>query len=280
MLRVNTSLSAIFSILCLLSFRFTEPVVPGADQPTELQEKNEIGQVCDNETFEYFYTSSERYGQLCDSIYTRVFDAGNRPAKQVFNYAMKGYANLMAQNMLAKKHILAFIDYSLSANKKRFWVIDLKNLKVLYHELVAHGRNTGEEFARKFSNKTNSFQSSLGFFVTGEIYNGKHELSVKMNGVERLYNGKAYDRGIVIHGADYVNEEYIRNNKRLGRSLGCPAVSETVIASLSETISNGACLFSYYPNKTYLRSSKMLNTDVVYASPAAKPADNLSALKQ
>ena len=265
MLRVNTLLSATFGILCLLSFRFAEPDHNSHLKSSVLSDKAGSEQVCESESFEYFYTSSPRYRQVLDTMYTKLFNQSNRPDKQVFDYAMKGYAKLLGQNLIVKKHLLAFIDYSMSANKKRFWVVDLKNMKVLYHELVAHGRNTGEEFARKFSNKTNSFQSSLGFFITGEIYQGKHEMSVKMNGVERLHNSKALDRGIVIHGASYVNEDYIRQNKRLGRSLGCPAVSEAVIASLSETISNGACLFAYYPNKSYLKTSKVLNADVVFA---------------
>lgn len=278
MSRVNTSLSAIFSILCLLSFRFVEKVdLENANIPNSAN-KDLNESVCENVVYEYFYTSSTRFGQYSDSLYNRIFDASNRPVKKVFQYALKGYGNLLAQNLLTKKDILAFIDYSLSSNTKRLWVIDLKNYKVLYHELVAHGRNTGEEYARKFSNKYNSFQSSLGFFVTGEIYDGKHALSVKMNGVERAFNGNAFERGIVIHGAKYVDEEYIKQNKRLGRSLGCPAVSENVIANLSETISNGVCLFSYYPNKTYLKSSKLLNSDYVFARELPSSTLNLAKL--
>jgi hypothetical protein len=265
--RVNTSLSALFSILCLMSFRFIGPVQESDLKTSDLDKQNASETVCDSVTYEYFYTSSERYKQYCDSLFAHMFDASNRPDRKVFDYAMKGYATLLGKDMLSKKNVLAFIDYSKSANDKRLWVVDIDAQKVLHYELVAHGRNTGEEYARKFSNKSNSYQSSIGFFVTGEIYSGKHELSIKMNGVERAYNGKAFDRGIVIHGAKYVNEEYIKENNRLGRSLGCPAVSEEVIEPMSEVISDGVCLFSYYPNKYYLKASRIINSDVVFSRP-------------
>lgn len=220
---------------------------------------------CEHRSLDYFYTSSSRYKTYCDSLYQRLFTADNRPSRSVFDYALKGYAYFSGQDKLGKKDILAFIDYSLSSNIRRLWVVDLKHVAVLYHELVAHGRNTGDEYATKFSNSENSFQTSLGFFITGEIYNGKHELSVKMNGMENNFNGKAFDRGIVMHGADYVSEQFIEAHQRLGRSLGCPAVSQSVISRLSSTISNGVCLFAYYPNKTYLRNSPVLKSDVVMA---------------
>lgn len=255
----------LFSIFCLLSFKFAEetPKTPAEVPVNETNRENDMA--CEQQVFEYFYTSSGRYKQYCDSLYTKLFDVTNKPSRKVFDYAMKGYTYFASQGMLGRQDVLSFIDYSLSSNARRFWVIDLKQVKVLYHELVAHGRNTGSEFARKFSNKANSFQTSIGFFITGEIYNGKHELSVKMNGMERMYNSNALDRGIVIHGADYVSQEYIQQNQRLGRSLGCPAVRQEVIASLSSTISGGTCVFAYYPHKTYLRNSRVLKSDVVFA---------------
>lgn len=263
---VKTSLLALFGIFCLMSFRFTEetPKTPAEVPVNETLQENDMA--CEAQVFEYFYTSSARYKEYCDTLYTKLFNHGNKPSRKVFDYAMKGYSYFASQGMLGKQDILSFIDYSLSSNTRRFWVIDLREVKVLYHELVAHGRNTGSEFARKFSNKANSFQTSLGFFITGEIYNGKHELSVKMNGMERMYNSNALDRGIVIHGADYVSQDYIAENQRLGRSLGCPAVRQEVIESLSSVISGGTCIFAYYPHKTYLRNSKVLKSDVIFAA--------------
>ncbi len=199
--------------------------------------------------------NSER---VVDSFYSGIFQSEHVLNKKVFNYALKGYFNLLNQGSLQKKDTLTIIDYSLSSNQKRLWVVDLRHLKVLFHELVAHGKNSGNEYARKFSNTTNSFQSSLGFFLTGDIYAGKHETSLRLFGVENKFNSKAFERGIVIHGADYVSESFIRNNQRLGRSQGCPAVSENVINNLVRTISNGACVFAYYPFKTYLKNSTLL----------------------
>jgi hypothetical protein len=196
--------------------------------------------------------------QVVDSFYSGIFQSEQVLNKKVFNYALKGYFYLLNQGTLQKKDTLTIIDYSLSSNQKRLWVVDLRHLKVLFHELVAHGKNSGNEYARKFSNTSNSFQSSLGFFLTGDIYAGKHETSLRLFGVENKFNSKAFERGIVIHGADYVSESFIRNNQRLGRSQGCPAVSENVINNLVQTISNGACVFAYYPYKTYLKNSNVL----------------------
>lgn len=196
--------------------------------------------------------------QVCDSFYKCIFYSGNRLNKKVFSYALKGYSRLLKKGMVTKKDTLTIIDYSLSANVKRLWVVDLRNQAVLFHELVAHGRNSGNEYARSFSNISNSYKTSLGFFLTGEIYCGKHETSLKLHGVESRFNGNAFDRGIVMHGADYVSESFIEENQRLGRSQGCPAVSEQVINDISSVISNGTCLFAYYPSKTYLKSSGLL----------------------
>jgi hypothetical protein len=265
MSRVTISLSVIFSIFCLSSFRLIDDEQPIGAKLTKNEAVESVASVCADQMFEYFYTSSDRFINYCDTIYSTVFSDSNRPSRKVFNYAMKGLAYSVSKDMVSKKNILAFIDYSLSSNVKRMWVVDLRQMKLMFHELVAHGRNSGNEYARKFSNVHSSFQTSLGFYITGEIYDGKHNTSIKMNGMEYKYNSKAFDRGIVIHGADYVSEKYIENNQRLGRSLGCPAVSENVIQDLASVISDGVCLFAYYPNKTYLRTSKFLNSNVIFS---------------
>ncbi|MCC6818158.1 MAG: murein L,D-transpeptidase catalytic domain family protein [Bacteroidia bacterium] len=264
-MNVKFSLSAIFGIFSLVAFTFPDSGVVGGKKASENVASNANVNVCDNQVFEYFYTSSIKFKALSDSIYYQLFSESNRPSRKVFDMAMKGYAYYLSEGVLAKPDILSFIDYSLSAIVKRLWVVDLKKMKVLFHELVAHGRNSGQEYAKKFSNVSNSFQTSLGFYITGEIYSGKHDLSVKMIGLERKFNSKAMDRGIVIHGADYVSEDYIKKNNRLGRSLGCPAVSESVIKSLSHTIADGSCVFAYYPNKVYLKTSQVVKKDPLFA---------------
>ena len=124
---------------------------------------------------------------------------------------------------------------------------------------VAHGRNSGMEFAKKFSNKPRSRQSSLGFFITRQTYYGAHGLSLRLEGVERGINDKALQRAIVIHGADYIGEEKLNQNSHMGRSYGCPAVPKNESATLINRMKNGSCLFIYYPTQHYLEQSKILN---------------------
>ena len=152
---------------------------------------------------------------------------------------------------------MTLVDFSLSSNTKRLWVIDLTTNTVLFNSLVAHGRNTGEEFATSFSNDASSFKSSLGFYLTGEIYQGKHGKSLKLDGLEKGVNDKARERGVVMHAADYVSETFIKSNKRLGRSQGCPAIPVELTAEIINTIKNKSCLFIYHPSRNYTDVSKI-----------------------
>jgi hypothetical protein len=179
------------------------------------------------------------------------------PSPKVFTLALRGYEKLKKGGL--KNNLLSIIDFSLPSTEKRLWVIDVKNRKVLFHELVAHGRNSGENVAGKFSNVANSNMSSLGFYLTGETYSGKHGLSLYLDGIDGEFNNMARSRAIVIHGADYVSEDFIRANGRLGRSFGCPALSTVSCKTIIETISNGSCLFIYYPDEEYLKKSTVLN---------------------
>lgn len=180
------------------------------------------------------------------------------PDYETFAKAMNGYQKLMLQGKV-KSQILSIIDFNLSANKERFWVVDMENKKTLFHTLVAHGRNSGDEFAKSFSNTEGSYQSSLGFYITGNLYDGKHGNSLKLLGIEKNINDAAYNRGIVIHGADYVSKEFIQENGRLGRSLGCPAVPMEICASLVNTIKNGSCLFIHKSDPSYFSQSKLID---------------------
>jgi hypothetical protein len=170
-----------------------------------------------------------------------------------FRYAWAGF-----QKEKFTKSILAIADFSQSSRHKRLYVIDLKENKLLYNTYVAHGRNSGEEFARQFSNKNSSYQSSLGFYRALSTYQGKHGLSLKLQGLEENINHRALERAIVMHGADYVSEEFIRRTGRLGRSQGCPAVSVDDTKKLIPLLCNGAGLFLYYPDNSYLKNSKLL----------------------
>ncbi len=181
------------------------------------------------------------------------------PAEEVFTIALQGFTNLKAIQNTVKKQILTIIDFSLPSTKKRLWVIDLKNKKVLFNDLVAHGKNSGNLYARKFSNIQSTYMSSLGFYLTGNTYQGKHGLSLILNGMDKDFNDKARDRAIVIHGADYVGNDFIRKYGRLGRSFGCPALSMDICKKVIETIRDGSCLFIYYPDKEFLAKSQVLN---------------------
>lgn len=168
------------------------------------------------------------------------------PELKSFEKAVEGYTRFKEKGAI-KKDFLTLIDFSLSSNNKRLWVIDMKNKTILFHSLVAHGRNTGNEFAQHFSNKPESHQSSLGFYTTAETYFGKHGYSLRLDGLEKGINSNARDRAIVIHGADYVSDHFIQQQGRLGRSFGCPSLPEELSKEIIDTIKDKSCLFIYHP---------------------------------
>lgn len=181
------------------------------------------------------------------------------PSYNVFSIAMKGFKNLSMSDNRIKKNILTIIDYSKSSNEKRLWVINLDTREVLFHDYVAHGRNSGNEFARRFSDTPDSNMSSIGFYLAEETYKGSHGLSLRLDGVDKSFNENARDRDIVMHGADYVSDAFIKKYGRLGRSLGCPSVSMEIYQQLIDTIQGGSLLFIYYPDKDYEKESTVLN---------------------
>jgi hypothetical protein len=183
------------------------------------------------------------------------------PSAAVFSLAMKGYTGLKNSGKV-KKDILTIIDMSLPSTEKRLWVIDMDSRKVLFNELVAHGKNTGDNMAGKFSNTPASNMSSLGFYVTGETYTGSNGLSLCLDGMDDSYNDNARKRAIVMHGAKYVCSEYITKYGRIGRSFGCPALSNEACKPVIDAISQGSCLFIYYPDEEYLRNSRVLNGEL------------------
>lgn len=172
-----------------------------------------------------------------------------------FLLALKGYYFLKAENKIANAEVITVIDFSRSANENRFYLIDILNAKLLLKTLVAHGRNTGEIYAKSFSNQPNSYKSSLGLFVTGETYTGAHGLSMRLDGTERSINDNARNRDIVVHAAEYVDPAFISSYGRIGRSLGCPALPAEYVKTVIEKIKNGSCFFAYYPDQQYLQKT-------------------------
>lgn len=204
-------------------------------------------------------TKSTRIATTDELYKSIIFDAESSLSFDVFDKAYQGFQNLKKAGKLEDNaHLLSICDFSLSSNKKRLWVIDLNEKKVLFNSLVAHGKGTGEEFATAFSNIESSHQSSLGFYVTETTYNGSNGYSLKLIGMDKGYNDAAMQRAIVMHGADYVSEDFIKSEKRLGRSWGCPAVPRTLAEPIINTIKDKTLLFIYYPDQQYLSQSEWL----------------------
>lgn len=173
-------------------------------------------------------------------------------SKEAFDYAYKGYKKLLEKKLINCPDYLTICDFSQSAKQKRLYLIDIANNKIVLNTYVAHGRNSGGEYATRFSNKPTSLQSSLGFYITKNTYTGEHGLSLRVEGLEAGFNDRAYRRAIVVHGATYIGEGSI------GRSYGCPAIPKNESNTIINTIKNGTCLFIYHPSIKYLQGSKIL----------------------
>jgi hypothetical protein len=179
--------------------------------------------------------------------------------QKAFEYAWRGYHNLMKKGKLRKSSVLSICDFTQSSRNKRLYVIDVAHKKLLYNTYVSHGMNSGVEYATSFSNRPESFKSSLGFFITSKTYFGRNGLSLKVRGLEKGYNDLAARRHIVLHGSDYITPDYLKDNGEMGRSLGCAAMPNAVSPKIIKTIKNGSCLFIYSPSVKYLNASSVIN---------------------
>ena len=150
----------------------------------------------------------------------------------------------------SRSDVLALIDYSRPSTEPRLWVFDLERNRLMFEELVAHGKNSGEKYASRFSNKLGSRMSSLGTFVTVGTYNGQHGYTLLLRGLDPGVNDKSLARRIVLHSAAYVSGAFIQRRGYLGRSWGCPAVRPQISRELIDTLRGGAVLYAYYPEKT------------------------------
>jgi hypothetical protein len=179
---------------------------------------------------------------------------------KAFEYAWKGYQYLLKKGWLKNSAVLSICDFSQSSKNKRLYVIDLTIMKVVFNTYVAHGKNSGGEYARTFSNSANSHKSSLGFYITGTTYYGDNGFSLNLEGLESGINDKADRRRIVVHGADYLGDGFLSSSQLFnGRSYGCPAIPAEYTPDIINTIKNGSCLFIYYPTKSYLTKSRIIN---------------------
>lgn len=174
--------------------------------------------------------------------------------EDAFDYALKGYEYLKDAGKLQNENILTIADFSLPSSQKRLFVLDMENGQLLYHTYVAHGRNSGKEYAKQFSNEEESFKSSLGFYVTKNTYSGKHGFSLRLEGKEKGINDNAMKRAIVMHSADYVDQKFINMQGYIGRSLGCPALPKEVYKPILTKIKDGSCLFIFSPGNYAAKS--------------------------
>lgn len=159
-----------------------------------------------------------------------------------------------------QRGVLSVIDYSKPSTQRRFWVFDLKTNRLLFKELVAHGKNSGDIVASKFSNKMGSMTSSIGLYVTAKTaYVGRHGYSLRLIGLDKGFNSRAAERAIVVHGAPYVSKEFARQNGRLGLSWGCPALNPQVVKPVIDNIKGGTLIFAYYPDSKWMQRSRYLS---------------------
>jgi hypothetical protein len=180
--------------------------------------------------------------------------------REVLDLALRAYECGRARGEIGRSR-LTIIDYTLPSTQKRLWVIDLDRRKLLFNELVAHGRDSGENIAVSFSNTLGSHKSSLGLFRADETYVGRHGYSLNLAGLEPGINDRALQRRVVVHGADYVAPEFVARHGRLGRSWGCPALDRRVSRSVIDEIKDGGAVFAFYPDRNWLDRSSYLSCD-------------------
>jgi len=207
-------------------------------------------------------TSDLHFEQYIGQLYLQCNLKNRGIDKQLFRHAMIGYYNLLEAGKVAPdKQLLSIIDFRKPSDQQRFYVIDLAQKKVIFQTLVSHGQNTGLLYARYFSNKPESFQSSLGWFITAESYhNSANGHGMRLDGLEEGYNDNARSRNIVVHAAPYVCKTYIEWHGSLGRSQGCPTLPEEANTAIIDLIKDGTCLFQYYDDLEYLNNSKYMSS--------------------
>lgn len=192
------------------------------------------------------------------SLYTSLRAAAPALDAEVLALALEARDCATQRGLASDARRLAVIDYTRPSTEPRLWVFDLERPGLLFSEHVAHGRGTGDNVARNFSNRDGSHQSSLGLFRTAETYMGGNGYSLRMDGLEPGINDRARERAIVMHGAWYVDPDLARRQGRLGRSYGCPAVRSAIARPLIDTLSGGQLVFAYYPQNDWLRQSRVL----------------------
>lgn len=214
------------------------------------------------------------YNDFISDIYQEAHLDSAGLSETVFEKAITGFYNMKYSGLIHDKSTLTIADFDLESSRKRLFIIDLAQKKLILNTWVAHGQNSGGDKPSNFSNTINSNQSSLGFYLTGEIYFGKHGRSLKLDGMDEGFNSNARERAIVIHGAAYVCQESINQLGRLGRSQGCPAVAKNLSDRVINAISDKTVFFINNSDQQY--TSTFLN-ETLAASMALKHEQVLAA---
>lgn len=214
---------------------------------------------------------------LYNSYLQRIYDSARLAQSglnmSVFEKAVTGFYNLKNSGKISgEKTVLTIADMDMNSTQKRLWIVDLDKKELLLNTWVAHGQRSGADKAVKFSNTNNSFQSSIGFYITGETYNGQHGRSLRLDGVDDGFNDNARKRAIVVHGADYVSQGTINALGRLGRSQGCPAVAPELANKVINTIEGKTVLFINSSTQDY--TSKYLDEHLAATLAQSTGAEN------
>jgi hypothetical protein len=207
------------------------------------------------------WASAEVFENSVHSIYDSIGLGKYDMSYDAFRHALVGYYNLVADQKIKDTGLLTVIDFTKASTERRFYTVDLHTKKVVFYSYVSHGKNTGENFAKSFSNRAHSNQSSLGFYVTAETYVGSKGYSLKLDGMDKGFNDNIRARAVVMHEADYVSESWINRYGRLGRSQGCPALPKELNRKVIDTIKGGTLIFAYYNDDNFITSSAHLNLD-------------------
>lgn len=196
-------------------------------------------------------------------IYSSIdFGGSTFLSYDVFERAFSGYLKMRKEGLIeSDRQVITICDFNLPSFVERMWVIDLSSKRVLYNTFVAHGQNSGDVVPESFSNRFNSHQSSLGFYVTGDTYRGKHGVQLRLDGKDTGFNNNALIRGIVLHGSKYVSRDFLTRSGKIGKSWGCPAVSYSVVNPIIQIIKGGTCLFIWFNDRKYLDGSKWLKSE-------------------
>jgi hypothetical protein len=199
-----------------------------------------------------------KYHRNFSTLYSEMNLAAHGLSKKAMDYAIRGYENLLDRGLVKNSKYLSIVDFTKPLDSKRFYLIDVEKKELVVNTYVMHGKQSGKEIPENFSNKVNSHKSSLGFYITREIYKGARGLSLRLSGLEKGFNSNAEKRGVVVHGSNYISEKRAKQNKVLW-SQGCPALPKADYTRVMRLIKNGSVLFIYHPSEDYLKKSPVLN---------------------